>query len=97
MNAPIVLALSFRALLTLSVIEILLLVLVLAIYLVAVVSRLRSISDNLGKVAFGVRAVEVQTNNIGPSVQRLNGLMREINGALAGIAEKAERHAAGQR
>lgn len=92
-----VLALSFRTLMTLSVIEILLFVLVLAIYLIAVVVRLRSISDNLGKVAFGVRAVEVQTNNIGPSLQRLNGLLREINDALAGIAAKAERAAAGQR
>lgn len=93
---PTVLALSFRTLMTLSVIEILLFVLVLAVYLVAIISRARSISDTLGKVAFGVRAVEVQTNNIGPSLTRLNAQLRDINGVLAGVAQKAERAAAGR-
>lgn len=88
---------SFTTLMTISVIEILLLVFVLAIYLGAVVLRLRSISDTLGKVAFGVRAVEVQTNNIGPSVSRMNSLLREVNGSLSRVAAKAESAAAGRR
>lgn len=80
-------------LVALSVVEILLVVAVLAIYLVLIDRRLESISTCLGKVAFGVRAVNTQTASIGPSVLRINRTLRGINEALGPIAEKAGRAA----
>lgn len=59
-------------LIVLTVIEGLLLVAALALYLVAITRRLRTISSILGKVAFGVRAVESQTAPIGRSVEAVN-------------------------
>lgn len=83
-----------RALVILTVVEIVIVVLVLAVYVTALTRKLRSISTTLGKVAFGVRAVESQTGAIGPSVLRINKTLSEIEGALGPIAEKAERAAA---
>lgn len=78
---------------TLSVIEIVLLVVVLALYLIAVSARLKSISATLAKVTFGVRAVEEQVS-IGPRVNELNRMLREVaDQDLPRIAEKAERAA----
>jgi hypothetical protein len=71
---------SFALLVTLTVIEILALVLVLAAYLAAVARGLNSISATLAKVAFGVRAVERQVT-IGPTVG-------ELNQALAHLADQ---------
>lgn len=82
MNTPL--------LLTLSVVEIALFVAVLVTYLVLIDNRLAKISSLLGKVAFGVRAVETQTGAIGPSVVRINGVLTEIDGALGPIVVKAE-------
>ncbi len=78
-------------LVTLTVIEIALVVAVLAIYLIVIDKHLKVISTWLGKVAFGVRAVNTQTASIGPSVIRINTTLREIDAALGPIAEKAER------
>lgn len=83
-----------KLLVVLTVIEIALVVVVLAAYVIALTRELRSISTTLGKVAFGVRAVESQTGAIGPSVLRINKTLAEIEGALGPIAEKAERAAA---
>jgi hypothetical protein len=73
-----------------TVLEIVILVGVVAGYLVAIARRLESISGNLGKVAFGVRAIESQAGAIGPAVVRLNTELEAITGALPGIAAKAE-------
>jgi hypothetical protein len=81
-------------LVALTVFEIALVVAVLAIYLILVDKHLKVISTWLGKVAFGVRAVNTQTAPIGPSVLRINKTLREIDGALGPIAEKADRVAA---
>ncbi len=78
----------------LTVLEVVIVVVVLATYVIAITRELRSISTTLGKVAFGVRAVESQTGAIGPSVLRINGTLKEIEAALGPIAEKAERAAA---
>lgn len=68
-------------LVVLTVLEALLLVGALALYLVAIIRRLRTISSILGKVAFGVRAVESQTAPIGTSVEAVNGaLERTLSG-----------------
>ncbi len=78
-------------LIILTVVEAAVVVGVLAVYLILLNRRLIRISATLGKIAFGIRAVESQTASIGPSVLRINGTLREINGALPVIAAKAER------
>jgi hypothetical protein len=84
------------ALVILTVLEIVLVVAVLASYVVLITRRLTVISRYLGRIAFGVRAVETQTSVIGPSVWRINETLREIQGALGPLTERAER-AAGPR
>ena len=79
----------------LTVLEVALLVAVLAIYLISIERRLGSISKILGKVAFGVRAVNTQTATVGPSVTKLNSTLQEIETALGPLAEKARRAAQG--
>lgn len=85
---------SVTLLIVLTVVEIVALVVVLAIYLAQVAKHLRSIGASLAKVTFGVRAVERQVSVIGPGVGKVNQTLEEIAGALPGIAEKAERLAA---
>lgn len=81
-------------LLTLTIVEILALVLVLATYLVLIARHLRSISSTLAKVTFGVRAVDQQCANIGPSVLQINRVLQDIANVLPGLAGEAERLAA---
>jgi signal transduction histidine kinase len=84
---------SFAFLMTLTVIEVVLFVLVLGIYLRVVTRQLRSIAANLAKVAFGVRAVEEQMT-IGSEVRELNQLMSELSDQdLPNLAQRAERAA----
>lgn len=78
-------------LIILTVVEAAVVVAVLATYLILLHRRLTVICTYLGKIAFGIRAVESQTAPIGPSVLRINKTLREINGALPVIAAKAER------
>lgn len=78
-------------LVVLTVIEIVLLVAVLAAYLVAIHRRLRRINRTLGKIAFGVRAVESQTASIGPSVVALNEELEATMGVVVPLVERAER------
>lgn len=81
---------SFGVLMTLTVIEIVLLVLVLAVYLRVVTRQLRSISRNLSKVAFGVRAVEEQVT-ISTEVRQLNQLVSELaERDLPAVTRKAQ-------
>lgn len=75
-------------LIVLTVVEIVLLVAVLAVYLVLLHRKLRSINSTLGLITFGVRAVETQTSSIGPSVVRLNERLAEAVGTLTVLAEK---------
>jgi uncharacterized protein YneF (UPF0154 family) len=78
-------------LIVLTVVEAVVVVAVLGTYLTLLHRRLRTISTYLGKIAFGIRAVESQTASIGPSVLRVNQTLREINAALPVVAAKAER------
>lgn len=78
-------------LITLTVVEIVALVVVLAIYLIKVARHLRSIADTLAKVTFGVRAVESQVGVVGPGVTKINKTLEEIAAALPGVAGKAEK------
>lgn len=83
-----------KVLVILTVVEVLVLVAVLVAYLVSLIRLLRSITVYLGKIAFGVRAVESQTGSIGPSVLRINRTLTEIEAALGPIASKAQEAAA---
>lgn len=69
-------------LVTLSIVEILLVVAALAYYLMRIAASLRRTSVLLGKVAFGVRAIETQCSSIGPSVLKVNDQLRTVAGAL---------------
>lgn len=66
----------------LTVLEIALVVGVLAVYITLITRRLRRISVYLGKIAFGVRAVDTQTAAIGPAAGRINSGLRKIEALL---------------
>ena len=66
--------------------EVVLLVAVLAGYLIAIAVRLRSISSTLGKVTFGVRAIDTQTKPIGPRLGEINGALGQVAQALQVVA-----------
>jgi hypothetical protein len=78
-------------LLLLSLVEIALLVIVLAIYLTVIGHQLSSISATLAKITFGVRAVETMCAVIGPAVDRINGNLVDIAGSLQECAVQAEK------
>lgn len=77
-------------LIILTAVEIALVVVVLAVYLVKIAQSLRAIAGYLGKVNFGVRAIESQCAPIGPSVTRINQQLTTIAQALGGVAGLAE-------
>jgi hypothetical protein len=72
-------------LIVLTLLEVLLLVVVLAGYLIAIAATLRRVSHTLGLVTFGVRAIEHQTAPIGPALKDVN----EALGAVAAALEEA--------
>ncbi|CAN5625138.1 hypothetical protein BH20ACT2_BH20ACT2_20830 [soil metagenome] len=74
----------------LTVFEIVLLVAVLAYFLNRVAGQLMHISDTLGKVAFGVRAVETQCGVIGPAADRINASLEQTAAGLGQAAQLAE-------
>ena len=78
-------------LMVLTVVAVLALVAVLVFFLARIIRVLESIggepigytwrSSYLGKIAFGVRAIETQTGHLGPEVTRLNaGLIAAADG-----------------
>ena len=77
--------------LVLTIVEIAGLVIVLAIYLTTIARLLHSISANLARITFGVRAVETQCAVIGPAVDRINGNLSETANGLNQAAAAAER------
>lgn len=84
-------------LVTLTVVEIALVVVVLVYYLMRVAASLRRTSVLLGKVAFGVRAIETQTQVIGPSVTTVNDQLGGIADALAELTVRADAAGGGRR
>ncbi len=74
------------ALITVTLIEVGLLVIVLVTYLVAIAGTLRKISSTLGLVTFGVRAIEKQTAPIGPVLTDVNGALEQVAAALDDVA-----------
>ena len=67
-------------LIVLTLVEVGIVVAVLAIYLLLIAATLRTVARTLGLVTFGVRAIEKQTEPLGP-------VLEEINGALLQVAE----------
>ncbi len=58
------------------------LVAALAFYLIWVIVILRRLTDNLGKVSFGVAAIAYRVATIGPVVTEINGDLTAVAGAL---------------
>ena len=78
------------ALIVVTAVELIALVAVLAVYLVAIAATLRKISSTLGLVTFGVRAIEKQTEPIGPVLRDVNGALEQVAGALEHVARPKE-------
>jgi uncharacterized protein YoxC len=74
------------ALIVVTLVELTLLVVVLAVYLVAIAGVLRRVSATLGLITFGVRAIEKQTEPIGPVLTEINGALEQVAGALEQVA-----------
>ena len=70
-----------------TLVEIVLLVAVLATYLIIIAAKLRRVSSTLGLVTFGVRAIEKQTQPIGPVLSDVNGALERVAGALEEVAQ----------
>ena len=67
-------------LIILTLVEVALLVGVLATYLIVIAATLRKVARTLGLVTFGVRAIEKQTEPLGP-------VLRDVNASLLRVAE----------
>ena len=77
-----------------TLVEVLLLVVVLATYLIIIAAKLRNVSSTLGLVTFGVRAIEKQTAPIGPVLADVNGALEQVAGALEQVTRPAPATAA---
>jgi uncharacterized protein YoxC len=82
---------STALLVTFTVIEIVVLVIVLALFVIAITRRLRAIANALGQVSGGViGAIQGDVCLIGAGAAILNRKLNAIARALPAIAEKAE-------
>jgi hypothetical protein len=79
-----------NVLISLTVVEIVLVIAVLAFYLIRISASLHETARHLAKSTYGVRAVETQCSSIGPSVTKINEQLATITGALGGVATRAE-------
>lgn len=75
----------------LSVLEIVLLVVVLAFFLVRITRLLRKIAINLAKVTWGVRTLTTQCAAIGPAADTINDNLAAAAADLERAAVMAER------
>lgn len=85
---------STELLVFLSVVEIVGLVAVLALFLIAIAARLRSIDRNLEALGNGLEQVDGHVAAIAPTAVQINEPLNDIVVALPSIAGKAE-HLAG--
>lgn len=82
---------STGLLVTLTVVEILALVVALALFVILITRRLRSIASALGQLSAGtIRAIQGDVFLVGAGAAILNRKLNAIAGALPGLAEKAE-------
>ncbi len=78
-------------LIVLTLVEVPVLVVVLASYLIVIAARLRNISKTLGLVTFGVRAIEKQTEPVGPALRDVNAALEQAAAALEDAGGKGTR------
>jgi uncharacterized protein YoxC len=76
------------ALIVVTLVELGVLVLVLAGYLIAIAATLRTVSRTLGLITFGVRAIEKQTEPLGSLLADVNGALEQVATALGRPPEK---------
>jgi uncharacterized protein YoxC len=82
---------SMALLVILTVVEIVALVVVLALFVILITRRLRSVANTLGQVSGGViRAIQGDVCLVGAGAAILNRKLNAIAGALPAIAKKAE-------
>jgi hypothetical protein len=82
---------STELLVTLTVVEIVALVIVLALFVILITHRLRSVANALGQVSGGIiRAIHGDVFLVSPGAAILNRQLNAIAGALPAIAQKAE-------
>jgi len=77
-------------LVVLTIHEIVIVAAALVFYLLRITGSLRRTSTLLGKVSFGVRAIETQCSSIGPGVVKINDQLVGIAGALDDLAGLAD-------
>jgi len=77
-------------LIVLTLAEVVVLVLVLAVYLLRIAATLRNIARTLGLVTFGVRAIEKQTEPLGPVLTDVNESLEQV-AEMLGIPPARER------
>ncbi len=75
------------ALIVVTLAELLVLVLVLAVYLISIAATLRTVARTLGLVTFGVRAIEKQTQPLGQLLGEVNGALEQVAAVLGGVAK----------
>jgi DNA-binding FrmR family transcriptional regulator len=81
---------SETLLIIVSVVEIVALVVVLAVYLLIVAGQLRSIVSTLQEVNWGARAVERQLLAVQPNVSKINLVLAETASSASAAADAAE-------
>lgn len=88
---------SENLLIVLSVVDIVALVAVLAVFLLVIAGQLRKIVAILQEVAWGARAVERQLKAASGNVSKANWAVGEIAQLITAAADKAERMTIGAR
>jgi predicted Holliday junction resolvase-like endonuclease len=88
---------SETLLIILSVVEIVVLIAVLAVFLLVIAGQLRQIVAILQEVAWGARAVERQLKAASGNVSKVNWALGEIAPTITAAADKAERTTTGVR
>lgn len=63
------------------------LVLAVASYLVRVILVLNHVNDQLGKITFGVRAIEHQTKPVNELTESMNASLGAVAGALGALVD----------
>jgi hypothetical protein len=76
-----------------SVVEIVALIVVLAIFLLIVARQLRSISRTLAEVAWGARAVERQLRAVKSNIGQVNAALKDMVDVAPGLARMADQYA----
>ena len=83
-------------LLALTVLEVVALVAALAIYLVLIARKLRSVAASLGSLSSAARALDEQGQGRAPGLAELNFALEKLLSELPSVVERAER-VAGRR